>query len=210
MRQQEDRGTIMPRNYFMTTARLGFSRWEETDLPLARQLWGEEAVSRYICAAGRFTEEDIEARLKKEIENGSAFGIQYWPVFLRETGELAGCCGLRPYREGQPEFGIHLREKFWHRGLAGEAGNAVIGLALGDEERMLKAGAKIDPSFWEDGTQGASCLTKPLAGSLFAGHNPCNKASRKLLTGLGFVYLRDEFYAPTGLYHPSYELKKTE
>ena len=84
----------------------------------------------------------------------------------------------------------------------------MIGLALGDEERMLKAGAKIDPSFWEDGAPDASGQIKPLAGSLFAGHNPRNEASRKLLTGLGFVYLRDEFYAPTGLYHPSYELKK--
>lgn len=45
------------------------------------------------------------------------------------------------------------------------------------------------------------------AEKLFAGHNPKNTASRQLLNRLGFAYIGDEFYAPTGLYHPSYELK---
>ena len=170
----------MERQFFMTTERLGFSRWEAEDLPLAELLWGEEAVSRYICAAGRFTEEEIETRLKKELENGRTAGLQYWPVFLRKTGELAGCCGLRPYRERQPEFGIHLREAFWRQGIAQEAGRAVIGFAFGPHH----------------------------AESLFAGHNPKNEASRKLLGRLGFCYVRDEFYAPTGLFHPSYILTK--
>lgn len=44
------------------------------------------------------------------------------------------------------------------------------------------------------------------ADKLFAGHNPNNKASQKVLQKLGFVYIGDEFYEPTGLYHPSYEL----
>ena len=39
---------------------------------------------------------------------------------------------------------------------------------------------------------------------LFAGHNPKNEASRKTLKKLGFIYTHDEFYAPTGLMHPSY------
>lgn len=44
------------------------------------------------------------------------------------------------------------------------------------------------------------------AAALFAGHHPHNKASQKVLQKLGFTYLADEFYAPTGLYHPSYQL----
>lgn len=41
---------------------------------------------------------------------------------------------------------------------------------------------------------------------LFAGRNPQNTASKKKLNKLGFHYIGDEFYEPTGLYHPSYEL----
>jgi len=43
------------------------------------------------------------------------------------------------------------------------------------------------------------------ANGLFAGHNPNNTNSRKVLEKLGFTYVGDEFYEPTGLYHPSYK-----
>ena len=46
--------------------------------------------------------------------------------------------------------------------------------------------------------------------ALFAGHNPKNSGSRKLLIKLGFKYTHDEFYEPTGLDHPSYLLKAEE
>ena len=43
---------------------------------------------------------------------------------------------------------------------------------------------------------------------LFVGHHPHNAASQKVLLKLGFQYLSDRFYEPTGLYHPSYEMKR--
>lgn len=45
------------------------------------------------------------------------------------------------------------------------------------------------------------------ADRLFAGHNPKNTASKWVLEKLGFQYTGDEYYEPTGLYHPSYILK---
>lgn len=39
---------------------------------------------------------------------------------------------------------------------------------------------------------------------LFAGHNPDNPTSKHILGKLGFRYIGDEFYAPTGMHHPSY------
>jgi RimJ/RimL family protein N-acetyltransferase len=45
---------------------------------------------------------------------------------------------------------------------------------------------------------------------LFAGHNPKNHGSRKLLAKLGFNYTHDEFYEPTGLEHPSFLIKAEE
>ena len=170
----------MTRTFHLTTTRIGFSKWTADDLPLAEQLWGDPEVTRYICASGVFSPEDIAARLAKEIDNDQTYGIQYWPIFELASGELIGCCGLRPYNESVFEIGFHLRPKFWRQGFASEAANAAIDYAF----------------------------SKLHAEGLFAGHNPNNIGSKHVLGKLGFQYIRDEFYAPTGLYHPSYELKR--
>jgi len=162
----------------MQSERIGFRHWCIEDLPLAKSLWGDPAVTRWICASGRFSEEEITARLKKEIENQELYQMQYWPVFLLATDEFLGCCGLRPYQieQGILEIGVHLGSKFWGMGLAVEATRQVMAYAKGSLQ----------------------------VEALFAGHHPSNTASKKVLQGLGFCYLKDEFYAPTGLQHPSY------
>ena len=93
-----------------------------------------------------------------------------------------GCCGLRPYNlaQGIYEIGFHIRSQQWGHGFAAEAARRVIEFAFDDLE----------------------------AKALFAGHNPQNTVSRKLLQKLGFRYTHDEYYAPTGLNHPSYLLTK--
>lgn len=168
----------MEREYFLTTERIGFSEWQEDDIDLAKTLWGDPAVTRFICASGKFNEVDIVNRLKKEIDTNYRFHVQYWPIFNIHSNELIGCCGLRPYKDRKYELGFHLRPKFWRQGYAMEAANAVIEYAF----------------------------TVLNIEGLYAGHNPQNIASQKLLKKLGFHYICDEFYEPTGLYHPSYEL----
>lgn len=168
----------MERNYFLKTERIGFFQWENSDMELARLLWGDPDVTRFICASGEFSEEDIAERLKKELDNHLKYHVQYWPIFEKTSNELIGCCGLRPYDRTKYEIGFHLRPKFWGQGYAVEAANAVIEYAF----KILGADA------------------------LFAGHNPNNIASSKILKKLGFSYIGDEFYEPTGIYHPSYEL----
>jgi RimJ/RimL family protein N-acetyltransferase len=112
----------------------------------------------------------------------SEHGIQYWPMFLLATGDHVGCCGLHPkdLPERVYELGFHLRPKFWGGGFATEAARGVIHHAFD----VLGAAA------------------------LFAGHNPKNDASRLVLAKLGFVHTHDEFFAPTGLEHPSYVLAR--
>lgn len=168
----------MEREIFLQTDRIGFSKWLLTDTALARLLWGDPRVTRYLCASGVFTTEEIAARLCAEIHNESTYHLQYWPVFELGTGALIGCCGLRPHKAEEYEIGFHLRPEFWGQGYAKESANAVIEYAF----------------------------TVLRAKKLFAGHNPHNAASKRLLDKLGFVYVGDEFYQPTGLYHPSYEL----
>lgn len=169
------------RGYFMKTKRIGFSKWAAGDLDLASQVWGEEDVTRFICADGKFTQQDIIRRLDTEIQNDKLFHIQYWPIFELDTNEIIGCCGIRPFGDEivSYEIGVHLRKKYWGLGYAHEAVKAVV-----------------DYGF-----------TALKADKLYAGHHPLNKASEKLLTKMGFHYIGNFFYEPTGLYHPSYELE---
>lgn len=94
------------REFFMETKRIGFSKWNETDLNLANQLWGDKEVTRFICATGKFTGQDIIHRLETEIYNNKKFNIQYWPIFELATGELIGCCGIRPFKSETHSYEI--------------------------------------------------------------------------------------------------------
>jgi [ribosomal protein S5]-alanine N-acetyltransferase len=166
------------REFFLNTARLGFSVWSEKDISDALELWGNPEVTKFIVANGKMSKEQVQQRLKKEIETYNNANIQYWPIYFLETNQNVGCCGLRPYDSENNifEIGIHLKENYWGKGLAREACSAVIEYAFN--------------------TLGVSAL--------FAGHNPKNTASAQLLKKLGFTYTHDEFYPPTGLLHPSY------
>jgi ribosomal-protein-alanine N-acetyltransferase len=164
--------------YFLSTERLGFRLWREEDFELARGLWGDLAVTRLIDARGQLTDEQVRQKLRQEIATAAEYGVQYWPIFLLSTGEHIGCCGLRPYDlvQGIYEIGFHIRSQEWGQGYATEAARAVIKFAFADLN----------------------------VNALFAGHNPQNTVSGKLLEKLGFHYTHDEFYEPTGLNHPSY------
>ncbi len=166
------------RIYFMKTGRISFSKWTEADLPLASSLWGDAQVARFLCADGIFREEEIALRLAREMENDSRFGVQYWPIFSLAGCAFLGCCGLRLYRAEERiyELGFHLKSEQWGKGYALEAAGAVIAYAFDHLG----------------------------AFNVFAGHHPGNSSSQRLLAKLGFHHVRDEYYAPTGLCHPSY------
>ena len=164
--------------YLLTSAHLGLRPWTDNDLPLALDLWGDPAVTRYL--GGPFDSAAVRARLSTEIAQFQQTGLQYWPLFHHNDHVHVGCAGLRPYPAAPRtfEFGIHFRPAFWGKGLAAEAAQLVLAHAFH--------------------TLGAQAI--------FAGHHPQNHASRRLLTKLGFFYTHDQFYPPTGQMHPSYQL----
>ena len=166
-------------NYFITSNRLGFSSWS-TNREHFNELYSNNDVTRYI--GGPFSEEQIEIRFQREIYNGQTHSIQYWPLFLLDTGEFVGCCGLRPHSDNVYELGFHFLPQHWGKGYAVEAATRVIEYAFSNESLH--------------------------AESLFAGHNPNNVGSQALLRKLNFECIGTQFYEPTGLQHPSYLLKK--
>lgn len=166
--------------FFLTSERLGFRRWSEGDLDLAMSLWADPRVTRLIDARGQLTPDDVQGRLAHEIRTQRDFGVQYWPFFLRASGDFVGCCGLKPYERDDElyEMGFHLRFGYWGWGLATEAARAIIRFA---EEELA-------------------------VSTLLAGHSPLNHASRRVLEKLGFRHLRDEMFSGTEMVHPLYEL----
>lgn len=165
---------------FLETRRLFFRSWSQTDLELALALWGDPRVTKFIDARGKLSAEDVRNRLAREIADEKDYGVQYWPIFLQSTGEHVGCCGLRAYDLSRNiyEIGFHIRADHWGHGYATEAALRVMDYAFN-----------------------VLCVSE-----LFAGHHPDNAVSRHLLQTLGFGHTHEEYYAPTGLRHPSYIL----
>ena len=174
----------MNSDYFLISKRLGFRLWSPGDLELAMGLWGDFEVTKLFDGRGPLSEANVKERLHKEMASFAEHGVQYWPVFLLGSNEHIGCAGLRPYdlSRGIMEIGIHIRPGHWRKGYSTESARAVMEYAF---------------------------TTLKVRG-LFAGHNPRNHGSRKLLNQLGFTYTHDEFYKPTGLEHPSYLLTSEE
>ncbi len=166
--------------FFLETDRLVFRTWCKDDLNLALGLWGDPEVTKLFDNRGKLNEREVRERLLQELRTQEKYSVQYWPIFEKQNGVHIGAAGLRPknLNENQYEIGFHVRSRFWRMGYGSEAANAVIQYAF----RELAA------------------------SSLFAGHNPKNIASGKLLKKLGFEYSHDEYYEPTGLMHPSYIL----
>lgn len=166
------------------TERLCFRLWSLEDGALAQALWGDVRVTKFIDARESLNSEQVAAKLQQQVDLMERHGIQYWPIFLKQTRAHVGCAGLRPYHPDDTilELGFHLKHDFWGRGLAGEAALEVVRYAFED------LGVK----------------------GLFAGHNPKNTVSAHLLKKLHFRYTREEFYPPTRLMHPSYLLLNKE
>ncbi|HEY9758537.1 MAG TPA: GNAT family N-acetyltransferase [Oculatellaceae cyanobacterium] len=161
--------------YFMHSERIGFRTWTESDFDLAFKLWSNPEVTQLFYKEP-LSSDLVRERLEKERNCERAHHIQYWPIFSLETDEFLGCAGLRPHKDEQTEFGVHLLPKFWRCGYASEAGSHLLKYAF---ERQI-------------------------ANTIFAGHHPNNVGSRQTLLKLGLIAGEAEFYEPTGLMHPSY------
>ena len=162
------------------TTRLYTRNWTADDIAAAKKLWGDPKVTELIDARDQLNQGDIKEKLDQQIKLQQQYQIAYWALCLKSTDEVIGCCGLRPYDLDNHiyELGFHIMSAFWRQGYATESAHGAIDYAF-DKLKAYK---------------------------LFAGHNPNNHTSKKVLEKLGFQFIRDEFYVPTGLMHPSYEL----
>jgi RimJ/RimL family protein N-acetyltransferase len=163
----------------LRTRRLLMRPWTAADLEDACRLWSDPAVMALL--GGAWSRAQVEARLAREKASQEQYGVQYWKLIDNDTGEMVGCCGIKPNDlNGEIIFetGFHLARAHWGKGYATEALERVVGHAF-EQLRLPK---------------------------LYAGHHPMNNASKRVLEKLGFKCVGERFYEPTGLIHPWYEL----
>jgi [ribosomal protein S5]-alanine N-acetyltransferase len=162
------------------TRRLVARSWQIEDLPFAIELWGDPAVTALIDSRGKLTEAQVQEKLYTEIERERSSGVQYWALFDHGNGDFVGCGGLRPWvytpDAADFELGFHLVRRCWGKGFATEAAQGALDHA------------------WQ----------KLQLSKVYAGHHPDNRASERILKKLGFKFIENVFYQPTGLMHPSY------
>lgn len=165
----------------LSTDRLFLRTWQEEDFPLAQRLWADPEVMAFL--GGPLSDDKVRDKMRAEIACFERHGVQYWPVFERQSQEFVGCCGLRPWAYTPPEgheIGFHLVRSKWGQGYALEVAQAVVKHAFETlDYRVLRAG-----------------------------HHPDHVNSRKVLLKLGFQHVDEVFYKPTGLMHPTYVLPR--
>lgn len=167
----------------VVTERLILRNWQESDLDhylvLSRDV-GYHCFTR----PGRFMVRDAKEARTKLRERMLLFDhrkLGKFPIFLRESGEFIGTCGIEPFNlDGRPELelGYRLCLKFWGKGYAREAAAAML-------------------------TYGFSDLKLP---KIMAFVLPQNRASVRILAQLGFEYLRD--FVQADLCHRLYEFPR--
>ena len=143
----------MNEHYFLKSNRIGFRTWSFDDMDIAIELWSAPETTKYV--GGPLSSSQVQRRLLTERAILRLHNIQYWPMFLLETNELIGYCGLRPYKPADKiyEIGILIKSAFWGKGFGEEAAQTVIDYAF----------------------------TVLRASSLFAVHNIANTHSKPLL-----------------------------
>ena len=110
------------------TERLLLRPWREADKPVFHALVNTPAMMEHF--GGPVPQAKHDAILDRQMMLQARDGHCMWAVEWRETGELAGVCGLRiGGHAGTPvpeelEIGWRIGEAFWGRGVAREAAQA--------------------------------------------------------------------------------------
>ncbi|MFT3682538.1 MAG: GNAT family N-acetyltransferase [Ferruginibacter sp.] len=118
-------------NIIIETPRLYLREFTEADIPLIQQLNNDPAVVKYLHEPLLDTEEKARAILVNNILPQYKLNLGRWATFIKSTGEFIGWCGLkhRPELE-EIDLGYRFAVKYWGKGYATEAAQAVLDHAL--------------------------------------------------------------------------------
>lgn len=116
------------------TERLILRPWREADKPAFHDIINTPAMMAHF--GGVAERPAIDTIVDMMIEAEAKDGCSMWAVDWRESGELAGICGVRVQRSyedlavyGELEIGWRIAEQYWGRGVAREAAEASLAWA---------------------------------------------------------------------------------
>ena len=150
----------------METDRLRLGCWRTEDCEAFRPIATDPRVVQYINTGAPWDDEQIREFVTRQMDHYEQHGYCMWRLIDKDSGELAGFCGLQPLAlEGRPEveIGWWLAVKYWGRGLAAEA--AVCALQFGFEQARLPR--------------------------IIAIAQPANRQSLRVMEKIGLTYERD-------------------
>lgn len=111
------------------TARLTLRPWTLGDIDELHALWTRPEVRRYLWDDQTITRERAEATVH-EFMAPQEEGLGGWVVLDRSSGTLVGFAALIRREPGDPELMYGLAPEWWGRGIATEAGRAVLAYAF--------------------------------------------------------------------------------
>jgi RimJ/RimL family protein N-acetyltransferase len=143
------------------TSRLRLRMFRPEDLDAMCEVTSDPEVMRYIGHGHTLTRGETRDNLSSIVAAFRRRGFGRWALELKETGELAGYCGLSMGNEGVGvELAYMLARGLWGRGLALEAGGAclrygferldlrsIAGLTLHDNRRSRRVLETLGMSF---------------------------------------------------------------
>lgn len=106
----------------LDTARLYLREMTPSDMHALSAIVQDERVM--YAYNGAFSDEETAAWMEKQWQRYRTFGIGLWGVFLKDTNEMIGQCGItmQDYKDTQiPEIGYLFAYRHWHHGYATEA-----------------------------------------------------------------------------------------
>jgi RimJ/RimL family protein N-acetyltransferase len=127
--REEDRRKkhLQPSPKLILTDRLRLRPVRAHDLDTLHALWSDPAVCEYLLNGARFSREQVAGELEAALVMSANHGVGYWLIELKDRVGVAGFCGFRRLPSGPDvEIVFSLRPQFWGRGLATEAGRAVL------------------------------------------------------------------------------------
>ncbi|MCH8155497.1 MAG: GNAT family N-acetyltransferase [Proteobacteria bacterium] len=142
------------------TERLRLRGWRRDDAPALAAMNADPEVMRYIGSGAKLYAEALE-RAESLVRERPGDGLGLWAIEESATGVFHGWAGLIPLDDTEEiELAYRLAKSSWGRGIATEAARPLLAYGF-DELRLARIAAVTDPE---------------------------NRASRRVLDKLGFLY----------------------